>query len=131
MVSNARFKFTDFVAASPERIRVERVRGSTPRPYILAVGVVDVLPSCLSSKYFFWEPSLKALALGKLSSLREIDWVREASSHCPTLRYYYMGKEGPRPLTHSPPVWSVWSIHRDQFFGPSVHSFVHLAPTGQ
>ena len=58
---------------------------------LVAVGVVDILPFCLSSKYFFWEPSLKALALGKLSSLREIDWVREASTHCPTLRYYYMG----------------------------------------
>lgn len=58
---------------------------------LVAVGVVDILPLCLSSKYFFWEPSLKALALGKFSSLREVDWVREASTHCPTLRYYYMG----------------------------------------
>eukprot|EP00740_Mantoniella_antarctica_P005499 CAMPEP_0181349580 /NCGR_PEP_ID=MMETSP1106-20121128/803_1 /TAXON_ID=81844 /ORGANISM="Mantoniella antarctica, Strain SL-175" /LENGTH=521 /DNA_ID=CAMNT_0023461985 /DNA_START=46 /DNA_END=1610 /DNA_ORIENTATION=+ len=58
---------------------------------LVAVGVVDVLPLCMSSKYCFWEPSLKALALGKLSSLREMDWVREASTHCPTLRFYYMG----------------------------------------
>lgn len=58
---------------------------------LVAVGVVDVLPLCLSSKYFFWEPSLRALALGKLSALREIDWVREASAHCPTLRHHYMG----------------------------------------
>jgi arginine-tRNA-protein transferase len=58
---------------------------------LVAVGVVDVLPLCMSSKYCFWEPSLKALALGKLSSLREMDWVRAASTHCPTLRFYYMG----------------------------------------
>ena len=58
---------------------------------LVAVGVVDVLPYCLSSKYFFWEPSMAALALGKLSALREIEWVREASRRCPTLRYYYMG----------------------------------------
>ena len=58
---------------------------------LVAVGVVDVLPYCLSSKYFFWEPSMAALALGKLSALREIEWVREASRRCPTLGYYYMG----------------------------------------
>ena len=34
---------------------------------------------------------MAALALGKLSALREIEWVREASRRCPTLGYYYMG----------------------------------------
>ena len=58
---------------------------------LVAVGVVDVLPFCLSSKYFFWDPDYAALSLGKLGTLREIEWVREASRHCPTLRYYYMG----------------------------------------
>ena len=58
---------------------------------LVAVGVVDVLPYCLSSKYFFWDPDYAALSLGKLGVLREIEWVREASAHCPTLRYYYMG----------------------------------------
>ena len=58
---------------------------------LVAVGVVDVLPFCLSSKYFFWDPDYAALSLGKLGTLREIEWVREANRHCPTLRYYYMG----------------------------------------
>lgn len=31
------------------------------------------------------------LSLGKLTSLREIEWVREAQRACPSLRYYYLG----------------------------------------
>ena len=81
---------------------------------IVAVGVVDVLPRCLSSKYLFWEPELSGLSLGKLTALREIDWVRSASqarrakaapaprrrglrraaaqaAGCEALQYYYMG----------------------------------------
>lgn len=119
---------------------------------LIAVGVVDVLPRCLSSKYLFWDtgvrggrteqrmgtwdamavalwmgyrcprtvqvddgdemfpseglvvvphpalprqPTLLAdlgpLSLGRLSSLLEIDWVKEASTTCPALHYYYLG----------------------------------------
>jgi len=42
---------------------------------LIAVGVVDVLPACLSSKYLFREPELGALGLGKWTALREIEWV--------------------------------------------------------
>ena len=55
------------------------------------MGVVDVLPKCLSSKYFFWEPSFAWASLGKLGALREIEWVRDASRTCGSLRYYYLG----------------------------------------
>jgi len=58
---------------------------------LVAVGVVDVLPSCLSSKYLFWEPELAPLSLGKLASLQEISWVKEASATCASLKYYYLG----------------------------------------
>ena len=58
---------------------------------LVAVGVVDVLPRCLSSKYFFWEPSFAWASLGKLGALREIEWVRDASRTCASLRYYYLG----------------------------------------
>ena len=57
----------------------------------MAVGVVDVLPACLSSKYFFWDPDLAPLALGKVSAMKEIQWVAAASLHCPSLKHYYMG----------------------------------------
>ena len=43
------------------------------------VGVVDILPSCLSSVYCFYDPDFKQLSLGKLTALWEIDWVRQAS----------------------------------------------------
>lgn len=58
---------------------------------LVAVGVVDILPRCLSSKYLFWDPDLALLSLGKLASLQEIAWVQEASTHCPSLHYYYLG----------------------------------------
>lgn len=57
----------------------------------MAVGVVDVLPDCLSSKYFFWDPDLAHLSLGKIGALLEIEWVKKARVHCPSLSYYYMG----------------------------------------
>lgn len=58
---------------------------------LVAVGVIDILPKCLSSKYLFWDPDLAFLSLGKYSALQEISWVRENESHCPSLQYYYLG----------------------------------------
>lgn len=58
---------------------------------LIAVGVVDVLPKALSSKYFFWDPDFASLSLGKVASLQEIAWVQEAHAGCPSLRYYYLG----------------------------------------
>lgn len=55
------------------------------------MGVLDVLPSCLSSVYFFWDKDYAALAPGKFSALKEAEWVQEAARHCPALHYYYMG----------------------------------------
>lgn len=58
---------------------------------IIAVGVVDILPKCLSSKYLFWDPDFAFLSLGKFTALKEIQWVREMQAHCPNLEYYYLG----------------------------------------
>lgn len=58
---------------------------------LIAVGVLDVLPSCLSSVYFFWDNDYAALAPGKFSALKEAEWVQEAARHCPALHHYYMG----------------------------------------
>ena len=58
---------------------------------LVAVGVVDILPRCLSSKYFFWDPDFASLSLGKLSALKEIEWIRAAQKHAQALKYYYMG----------------------------------------
>ncbi len=37
---------------------------------LIAVGVVDVLPRCLSSVYLFWDTELAPLALGRFSALQ-------------------------------------------------------------
>lgn len=58
---------------------------------LVAVGVVDILPRCLSSKYLFWDPDLSFLSLGKYSALQEIKWVKDSHKHCPSLQYYYLG----------------------------------------
>lgn len=58
---------------------------------LIAVGVVDILPKCLSSKYFFWDPSMAKLSLGTLASLLEIDWISEQSKHAKDFHYYYLG----------------------------------------
>ena len=56
----------------------------------MAVGVVDVLPRCLSSAYLFWDPDWAFLGLGKLTALKEIAWVQAASVRCPALQWYHM-----------------------------------------
>ncbi|KAL9259147.1 Arginyl-tRNA--protein transferase 1-like protein [Drosera capensis] len=58
---------------------------------LVAVGVVDILPKCLSSKYLFWDPDLAFLSLGKFSALQEIRWVTENQRFCPSLQWYYLG----------------------------------------
>ncbi|KAF8006275.1 hypothetical protein BT93_K0537 [Corymbia citriodora subsp. variegata] len=58
---------------------------------LVAVGVVDILPKCLSSQYLFWDPDFAFLSLGKYSALQEINCVKENQFHCPSLQYYYLG----------------------------------------
>ena len=58
---------------------------------LIAVGVVDVLPKCLSSKYFFWDNDYAHVAPGKFSACKEAEWVQRAAATCPALHYYYMG----------------------------------------
>ncbi|PIN09689.1 Arginyl-tRNA-protein transferase [Handroanthus impetiginosus] len=58
---------------------------------LIAVGVFDILPKCLSSKYLFWDPDFAFLSLGKYSALEEIRWVSQNQVHCPSLQYYYLG----------------------------------------
>ena len=56
---------------------------------LLAVSVVDILPTGLSSVYFFYDTTYKSLSLGKLSALVEIEMVRRFSSN--SFKYYYLG----------------------------------------
>ncbi|KAI5753814.1 hypothetical protein M8J77_003543 [Diaphorina citri] len=58
---------------------------------LIAVGVIDILPLCVSSVYFFYDPDYSWLSLGTLSSLREIEFTRSLHRSLPDLSSYYMG----------------------------------------
>uniref|UniRef100_A0A0M3I6S1 Arginyl-tRNA--protein transferase 1 n=1 Tax=Ascaris lumbricoides TaxID=6252 RepID=A0A0M3I6S1_ASCLU len=84
--------FHDEDSASQKTIEL----GSYHQQYVLdgriiAVGVVDILPRCLSSKYFYYDPDFNFLSLGTYAALREIAFTRELAKERPQLHYYYMG----------------------------------------
>ena len=58
---------------------------------LIAVGVIDILPSGLSSVYFFYDPDFSFLGLGTYSALRELALVRNLNQQFLPCRYYYMG----------------------------------------
>jgi arginine-tRNA-protein transferase len=99
--NTSRKGYEGFLISSPlttlpsDRIQLPAL-GSYHQQYILdgkiiAVGVIDLLPRCLSSKYFFYDPSYSFLTMGTYSALREIAFTQELSKTRPSLHYYYMG----------------------------------------
>ncbi|KAL3075338.1 hypothetical protein niasHS_014504 [Heterodera schachtii] len=58
---------------------------------LIAVAVIDLLPHCLSAKYFFYDPEFAFLSLGTYSALREIAFTQQLAQHRPDLHFYYMG----------------------------------------
>nr|VZI30476.1 unnamed protein product [Spirometra erinaceieuropaei] len=69
---------------------------------LIAVGVIDILPSYVSSSYFFYDPDFEFLHLGTYSAMQEIQMVRniyrlygpESRKPVPALagfKYYTMG----------------------------------------
>lgn len=56
---------------------------------LIAVGVLDFLPSGVSSVYFFYSPKYQNLSLGVISALKEIELVQNNKTE--TFKYYYMG----------------------------------------
>ena len=58
---------------------------------LVMVGVVDILPEIVSSKYVYYDTDFDFLRLGVISALNEIGLVRRLHSENPTLRYYCMG----------------------------------------
>jgi arginine-tRNA-protein transferase len=53
---------------------------------LVAVGVLDLLPGCVSAVYLFYHESIHAFSPGKLSALREIALAAEGG-----YRYWYPG----------------------------------------
>ncbi|MCJ8730871.1 hypothetical protein PDJAM_G00189480 [Pangasius djambal] len=58
---------------------------------IIAVGVIDILPNCVSSVYLYYHPDFTFLSLGSYSALREIAFMRQLQKQSPKLCYYYLG----------------------------------------
>lgn len=64
---------------------------------LIAVGVIDFLPKCLTTVYFFYDPKYTGLNLGTYSALVEISIVRQMFEHYRgppeknELRHYYIG----------------------------------------
>ncbi|XP_058154243.1 arginyl-tRNA--protein transferase 1 isoform X8 [Dasypus novemcinctus] len=58
---------------------------------IIAVGVIDILPYCVSSVYLYYDPDYSYLSLGVYSALREIAFTRQLHEKTAQLSYYYMG----------------------------------------
>ncbi|XP_072413586.1 arginyl-tRNA--protein transferase 1 isoform X8 [Chiloscyllium punctatum] len=58
---------------------------------IIAVGVIDILPHCISSVYLYYDPGYAFLSLGVYSALREIAFTTQLQKTAPNIRYYYMG----------------------------------------
>uniref|UniRef100_A0A8D3CX97 Arginyl-tRNA--protein transferase 1 n=1 Tax=Scophthalmus maximus TaxID=52904 RepID=A0A8D3CX97_SCOMX len=58
---------------------------------IVAVGVIDILPTCVSSVYLYYHPDFASLSLGSYSALREIAFTRQLQKQSPKLCYYYLG----------------------------------------
>ncbi|KAB7499987.1 Arginyl-tRNA--protein transferase 1 [Armadillidium nasatum] len=58
---------------------------------LIAVGVLDILPGCVSSVYFYYDPKYSFLSLGTYSSLREIALTQELKGNSELHWLYYMG----------------------------------------
>ena len=64
---------------------------SSDKGQLLAVGVLDILPHCVSSVYFFYEPAYADWELGKISAMVEICLTKALSRRISALHWYYMG----------------------------------------
>lgn len=58
---------------------------------LIAVGVLDILPYCISSVYFYYDTDYSFLSLGVYSALRELHLTKELNKSSSDLKYYYSG----------------------------------------
>uniref|UniRef100_A0A8C6QVS8 Arginyl-tRNA--protein transferase 1 n=1 Tax=Nannospalax galili TaxID=1026970 RepID=A0A8C6QVS8_NANGA len=94
-------QFTRFLCSSPLEAEhpangPECGYGSFHQQYwldgkIIAVGVIDILPYCVSSVYLYYDPDYSFLSLGVYSALREIAFTRQLHERTSQVSYYYMG----------------------------------------
>ncbi|KAI0750919.1 arginine-tRNA-protein transferase [Daedaleopsis nitida] len=59
---------------------------------LIGMGVIDILPHCVSSVYFMYEKIWERFSFGKLSALREIALAKEIhDAGVPGMQYVYLG----------------------------------------
>lgn len=61
---------------------------------LVGISVIDILPTCVSSVYFIWDPDWAWASLGKLSALYEIALVNDLAQAGADMRWLYMGEWG-------------------------------------
>ncbi|KAF8528775.1 arginine-tRNA-protein transferase [Hysterangium stoloniferum] len=85
------------VYASPQPAHLPTHYGSYHQCYridgeLMGVGILDILPGCVSSVYFMYDKKWERLSPGKVSALREAALAREMHDAGATkVRYLYMG----------------------------------------
>ncbi|PBP20435.1 arginine-tRNA-protein transferase [Diplocarpon rosae] len=87
--------FTNFLCSSPIPRDETAVNGQRIGSYhqcyrldekLVAIGVLDLLPQCVSAVYFMYDESVHQHAFGKLGALREISLAKEGN-----YKYWYAG----------------------------------------
>lgn len=59
---------------------------------VIAVGVLDILPTSISSVYLYYDPDYSFLNLGVFSAIREIEYLRHLITNLsPNFKYYCLG----------------------------------------
>jgi arginyl-tRNA--protein-N-Asp/Glu arginylyltransferase len=58
---------------------------------LIAVAVLDIMATGVSSVYLFYDPDHSFLSLGRVSALQEIAFVRNIYKLFPDFKFYYMG----------------------------------------
>eukprot|EP00127_Corallochytrium_limacisporum_P005125 Clim_evm31s199 gene=Clim_evmTU31s199 len=58
---------------------------------LIALAILDILPRCVSSVYFIYDPDYGQLSLGTFSALQEIHLTRTLRQTYAPLKFYYLG----------------------------------------
>ncbi|ETN62272.1 arginyl-tRNA-protein transferase 1 [Anopheles darlingi] len=120
--------YLEFLVNSP--LKTGGVMGSFHQQYwlddrLIAVGVIDVLPYCVSAVYFFYDPEFHFLSLGTYASMREVAFARTLNRQLPSLTNYYMGF-----YIHScPKMRYKGNLHPSYLLCPEVYSWHSLDAT--
>jgi len=58
---------------------------------LIALGVLDIIPTGMQSIYFLFDPDYSHLSLGVIGVIKEIDYMKKIQRYFPEFKYYYLG----------------------------------------